>query len=55
MAPTARQLREKAEKLFVKAARWRISRRRSRRLHSRAISYLQAARLAERREREGGR
>ena len=52
MARSARQLRHKAERLFVKAARWWISPRYSKRLYHRACDYAHAARLAERRERE---
>lgn len=52
MAANSRQLRGKAERLFVKAGRWWVGSRRSRRLYHRAIDYLHAARLAERRERK---
>ena len=49
---SSRQLRSKAERLFVKAGRWWIGRAASRRLYHRACDYERAARLAERRERE---
>jgi hypothetical protein len=55
MAPTAKELRRRAEDLFRRAGAWHCTRQRSLRLHRRALSLERAARLAERRERRGVR